>query len=192
MEHRLKDWWDARYARGDAGWDIAEVAPPIRRLLDEERLEKGSALIVGCGRGHEAHELARRGFSVVALDWSRLALEGARFGAGAVRLLQGDVRRLPLCDGSFDYVLEHTCYCAIDPVDRPDYRREVTRVLKPGGRLLGLFYEPAQPQKPPFPVTREDIVSGFGDRFEIERLECPGDSIERRAGQEWLALLRKR
>lgn len=192
MDHRDRGYWEDNWRRGESPWQIDGVAPPIVRLLDEEpdRLRPGRVAVVGCGRSNEPGMLARRGFSVVGVDFSPAAI--AKMNGGAARYVAGDVRHLPFQPGSLDYVMEQTCYCAIDPGDRPYYVREVTRALKPGGRVFGLFYEPQPPGNPPFQVTEEDVRRGFGERFEIERLERPKDSIGRRAGREWLALLRKR
>ena len=40
----------------------------------------------------------------------------------------------------FDYVIEQTCYCAIDPNRREQYERLIYRILKPHGQLIGLWY----------------------------------------------------
>ncbi len=126
----------------------------------------------------------------VGLDYSTLALSGSP-RAPLVSHVAGDVRRLPFRTGSVETVLEHTCYCAIDPSDRRAYEDEVARVLRPGGRIYGLFFEPAQPGNPPFRTTEDDVRRGFSRAFAIERLERPEDSHPNRAGREWLALLRR-
>jgi arsenite methyltransferase len=60
-------------------------------------------------------------------------LEGV---ADRVELLDGDARKLPFADDSFDVVLSswalHNIY---DPAGRAAAIREIIRVLKPGGRL---------------------------------------------------------
>src|SRR5262245_2404639 len=160
VDHRDRTYWEDNYRRGDTGWQIDGLAPPIVRLLDEEkeRLRPGRVAVVGCGRSHEPAELARRGFRVIGVDISPNAI--APLAGGPVSYVAGDVRRLPFRSGSLDYVMEQTCYCAIDPGDRPAYVTEVTRVLKPGGRVFGLFYEPEPPGNPPFKVTEADIRAG--------------------------------
>jgi SAM-dependent methyltransferase len=192
MDHRHAGYWTDAYERKETGWQIDGLAPPIQRLLDEEkeRLKAGRVAVVGCGRSHEPASLAQRGFRVVGVDFSPLAI--APMVGGPVKYVSGDVRRLPFQSGSLDYVMEQTCFCAIDPQDRPAYVREVARVLAPRGRIFGLFYEPAEPGNPPFATTEADVRNSFSGAFEIERLERPSDSIERRAGREWLALLRRR
>ena len=200
MERRPGDvgYWEDAYVRADAGWDLGVPAPPIVSLVDGRRdlVRPGRALVVGCGRGHDALALASRGFSVIALDWSPSAAREARARltgeAGPPRVLRGDVRRLPVATASVDHVVEHTCFCALDPADRPLYVREVARVLRPGGLLFGLFYEPAAPQNPPFTTSEAELRGLFGAAFDLAVLERARDSIERRAGRELLAAFVRR
>ncbi|WP_353617220.1 hypothetical protein [Synechococcus sp. FACHB-909] len=42
--------------------------------------------------------------------------------------------------GSLTGIVEHTCFCAIDPGRRDAYIATVCRLLAPGGWLLGLFW----------------------------------------------------
>src|SRR5207249_1677966 len=95
----------------------------------------------------------------------------APLAGGEVSYAAGDVRRLPFRSGSLDYVMEQTLYCAIDPGDRPLYVAEVARVLAPGGRVLGLFYERDPPgelvfcapgAKDMFSTGRDELVVRVG------------------------------
>ena len=43
-------------------------------------------------------------------------------------------------DYSFDYLLEYTCFCAIDPKRRTEYADLVDRLLKPGGTYIDLAF----------------------------------------------------
>ena len=61
--------------------------------------------------------------------------------------------------GAFDWIIEHTCFCAIDPAMRPRYVQAAAALLKPGGRLFAIFYlDPAAGRQPPFGVT----IAGTG------------------------------
>ena len=51
----------------------------------------------------------------------------------AVRFLVGDLERLPLADGCVDAVISNGAFCLAP--DKPAAFREVSRVLKPGGRF---------------------------------------------------------
>ena len=100
----------------------------------------GRILEVGCGRGIAFAALTRlcEPASLTALDIEPELLRVARAGALRrgidVRLIEGDVRRLPFADDSFDVVVDFgTCY----HVDRRDRAiSEVQRVLAPGGLFV--------------------------------------------------------
>ncbi|MBY0373186.1 MAG: class I SAM-dependent methyltransferase [Bryobacteraceae bacterium] len=83
-----------------------------------------SVLDAGCGDGTYAIRLANHGAMVTALDFSFPMLTAARqrasvsgvnyFSHTHVRWCQGDIRALPLADGSFDVALAITVLCMID------------------------------------------------------------------------------
>jgi demethylmenaquinone methyltransferase/2-methoxy-6-polyprenyl-1,4-benzoquinol methylase len=124
-----------------------------------ERAELGpgdSALDVCCGTGDMALELAGRvspGGHVVGCDFSEpmldLAREKARDRAAeAVRFEWADALSLPYDAGRFDAVTVGFGVRNLADLDRG--LREMTRVLRPGGRLVIL--EITQPVRPPLSV----------------------------------------
>src|SRR5438874_7316479 len=96
--------WDARYSeREGAMWS----GQPNGRLVAElAHLTPGRALDVGCGEGADAIWLARRGWTVTAIDISDLALgraqEAGRLAEAAVEWVRGDVLQTPFPAGSFE------------------------------------------------------------------------------------------
>ncbi|MEB3321765.1 MAG: bifunctional hydroxymethylpyrimidine kinase/phosphomethylpyrimidine kinase [Synechococcaceae cyanobacterium] len=145
--------WDRRYREGEDGWELGRPAPPLQAFLEGDPRAPGPAgtvLVPGCGRGHEARLLADRGFHVVGLDISGEALREARRIHGEdpprLRWLQADLldadalAAAGLGPGSLRGVVEHTCFCAIDPALREAWLEAVRRLLAPGGWLLGLFW----------------------------------------------------
>lgn len=138
MTEWFKQWFGAEYLRAYAHrddedaerlvglLDVVGVAEPGHRVLD-----------LGCGPGRHAAGLARRGAWVVGLDLSAALLCAAR-EAGAERLVRADMRSLPLRDATFDAVLSLFTsfgYFA-DDAEHEAVLREVTRVLRPGGRFV--------------------------------------------------------
>jgi ubiquinone/menaquinone biosynthesis C-methylase UbiE len=104
------------------------VGPPANlRILD-----------VGCGDAALTVSLAQRGALVTGVDADArmLAAGRARAAASGVApdLTQGDIRTLQFADDSFDIVLAMTVLCFVDDAELAV--REMTRVLRPGGRLV--------------------------------------------------------
>ena len=95
-----------------------------------------SVLDLCCGTG----DIARRfGGRVVGADFSgeMLRIAAAR-GASQVDWVQADALRLPFADESFDVV--SVGYGLRNLADLPAGLAEVSRVLKPGGKLLSLDF----------------------------------------------------
>ena len=190
-------WWEERYREGDTGWDKGAAAPPIARLVGEGVVTAGPVAVLGAGRGHEALLLARRGVATVAVDFAEAACRDMRAAAEregvALVVLQEDVFRLPVAHaGRFAAVLEHTCFCAIDPARRAEYADVVAQLLPRGGLFLGLFYAHGRPGGPPFATTEEEVRRLFGPRFDVERLQVAPDSFPSRVGAELEFVFRKR
>ena len=195
-EYNREDW-QGHYETNDLGWDLGQVAPPFVKLWEEGKLPAGNVLVPGCGRGHEVVFLAENGFDVTAIDFSRGAVTYLE-RALEERNLNGRVLHQDFfCmenyhDGIYDLVLEQTFFCAISPRKRQDYVQSVTRLLKPRGMLVGLFYQTDKEGGPPYNTTREDIERNFAKNFEIQELDKTSLSHEQRKDKEWLGILKKK
>jgi demethylmenaquinone methyltransferase / 2-methoxy-6-polyprenyl-1,4-benzoquinol methylase len=126
------------------------------RAADRAELKPGDAVLdVCCGTGDLAFELADRvapGGHVVGCDFSEPMLDLAREkanrrrGAAAVRFEWADALQLPYDSGRFDAVT--VGFGVRNFADRDKGLREMSRVLKPGGRLVVLEF--TEPSRPPF------------------------------------------
>jgi hypothetical protein len=189
--------WQADYVRKTDGWDLGGPAPALRRLASSGRFRPGRMIVLGAGRGHDAREFARQGFGVIAVDFSEYAADEMKRLAEAsaqIEILQHDLFTLPQAlDGLFDYVLEYTCFCAIDPGRRPEYADLVMRLLKPRGTYIDLAFPlDGRAGGPPFAVSEAELLGLFHDRgFELRSREIPSDSIAPRRGAEELFIFQK-
>lgn len=192
------NFWEARYQEGAARWDIGQPAPPFVKFLNSPGAPvDGRVAVLGCGRGYEALLFASRGFEVVGFDFAPSAIAAASRLAQAAgisaRFLQRDI--FDLVDeftGYFDFVVEHTCFCAISPEKRPQYVRLVNSILRPGGILIGLFFTHSRAGGPPFGVTPAEIERYFSGDFDIISLAPAAESVPARQGEEHFALFRRK
>jgi SAM-dependent methyltransferase len=189
--------WEKNYREGTAGWDLGGPTPVFTRLLNEKRFAPGKILVPGAGRGHDAREFARHGFDVTAVDFAEdavRAMQQLNDPRAPVKIAQQDIFKLPRkWNGTFDYVLEYTCFCAIDPHRRAEYADLITRLLKLGGIYIDLAIPLDKRQGgPPFTVNVVEILELFGARgFQLLERETPPDSVSQRRGIEELLILRK-
>ncbi len=144
------DWWrhifNANYLRtdGDVVEDNDITQKEVELFLSAVDITKdGNILDLCCGQGRHALEFARRGYSSVAgLDRSHYLINRARkinrTGNYNVLFKEGDARKLPFANDSFDLVLIAGNSFGYFDSKNDDIRilREVMRVLKPCGQLL--------------------------------------------------------
>lgn len=190
--------WEARYRAGDMPWDKGSAAPPLVDFLARLQL-RGEVLVPGCGPGHDVRAIASQpgaAASVTGLDVAPtgIAMAMSHPPVANERYEQGDLFALPeQWTGRFDWVVEHTCFCAIPPYRRSDYVQAVFHVLKPGGLYLAIFYmNPDHPSGPPHGSTREEISGLFDPFSELLEEWMPRHAFEGREGRELCQLRRKR
>ena len=201
QENRLDArFWEDRYQDNLTPWDLGGPAVPLVDFLASPQAPvTGKVVVPGCGRGHDALYLAEHGFEVTGLDFAPSAVEYCRQEAHARGLAdrahfeQHDLFRLPPSfNASFDYAVEHTCFCAIDPALRPHYARVIHDILKPGGKLWAIFWAHNREGGPPYRTSAGEVRRLFSPLFEIEQLEPVRRWHSRRNGDElWGVLTRK-
>jgi len=121
-----------------------------RRVLSLAKVRKGEMVLdLCCGTGDLIIGLAKSGGTLLGIDFNRPILRKAavrlvKRRRRRISLAQADALQLPLRGGSFDVVT--IAYGLRNLADIGAGLREITRVLKPGGRLLILdFGKPANP-----------------------------------------------
>jgi methyl halide transferase len=193
----LPEKWEEDYERGTDGWDLNGATPIFKRLASSNRFKPGRMIVLGAGRGHDAREFSSHGFQVTAVDFSPYVVrEMHRMAdpAAPIKILRSDIFALPdELNNFYDYVLEYTCFCAIDPKRRNEYADLITRLIKPDGIYIDLAFPlDGRSGGPPFAVTESEILTLYKDKgFSLLSREKPSDSITQRRHAEELFIFQK-
>jgi SAM-dependent methyltransferase len=147
-------WWEERYLRGDTPWDSGVTPPEVVALIESGRVEPGWAFDVGCGSGVTSRSLARHGFTVVGIDFSRAALARATAAARMEDLpclfVRGDASDFRLARVYASLVVDVGCFHSFTVAGRASYRRALAETLRQGGYYL--LYTFLCDECPPFAV----------------------------------------
>lgn len=182
-------WFEPLYDRaaGDPGavpWASAAPHPQLGPWLDA--IEGGvaglRALVVGCGLGDDAGELARRGARVTAFDVAPTAVEWARarVGGPGVEVVVADLFDLPHAwERAFDLVVEVRTIQSLPPGQRADAAAAVGRALAPGGLLLVVALVATSEAEriaaggPPWPLAPAELADFRADGLDRVDLAHP-------------------
>ena len=174
----IKRRQQATWASGDyhmIGTQIAIVSELLIEALDLHSTER--VLDVATGSGNAAMAAARRGCTVVGLDFVPALLIRARRRAEADGLeadfVAGDAEDLPFDDGSFDVV--SSVFGAMFAPDQDKTASELARVCRPGGRIglvahtpdgfIGQLFRTNARHVPPPAGLRSPVLWGTDERL---------------------------
>ena len=183
--------WDARYSERDGTrWS---GRPNGRLIAEVASLTPGRALDVGCGEGADAIWLARRGWTVTAIDVSEVAVTRAREAAeqagAVVEWVCGDALQTPFPARSFDFVSMQ--YPALPKAAGEAAVRALLDTVRPGGLLLAVYHDLNDEHRehmksrgvdPADYVDADDLGRLLGEAFTIEvhavepRIDPPPDN----------------
>jgi SAM-dependent methyltransferase len=187
--------WEAWYQSGDTPWEKGAAHPALVDFLAENGPPRGEILVPGCGSGFDARALSAPSNHVTGIDLAPFAIAKANSFPKVANeeYLLADLFALPAGFACrFDLVFEHTCFCAIAPARRTAYVDAIVRLLKPGARLLAIFF--INPDHagdgPPHGVSRAELDEYFGRSFVLEREWVPLRTHAGREGRELMRVLR--
>ncbi len=155
----------------------------------------GTVADLGCGPARDGARLAARGLLAVGVDRSAGMLAVAAVDGLPGRVVQGDLRRLPLRTGSVDGLWSSAALLHVPRHDVPGALAELHRVLRPGG-VLGLVTALGSGER----FEEVDYAAGrhrwfvYHDAGSLRRLTGQAGftllaESERRMNRHWLQLL---
>jgi SAM-dependent methyltransferase len=193
MEKLNKNYWTERWSNEQTGWDMGHPSPPIAEYIDQLSNKELHILIPGCGNAYEAEHLYSKGFTNFnVLDIAQEPLNKLHSRLPELRNDQLVCSDFFHHEDQYDLIIEQTFFCAIDPVLRSEYVKHAAKLLKPGGKLVGLLWGVEMSiDKPPFGgnhVDYEELVTPY---FEIKTMEDAHNSIAPRLGKELFVIFQK-
>ncbi|WP_246035925.1 methyltransferase [Winogradskyella algicola] len=181
-----RSYWELRYEENKTGWNIGYASLPIKEYIEQLEDKSATILIPGAGNSYEAQLLWNNGFiNTFVLDIAKQPLENLKNRVETFpnnQLLHQDFFEL---NKTFDLIIEQTFFCALNTDLRNQYAEKMYQLLKPNGKLVGLFFDfPLTESGPPFGGSIEEYKSIFGKYFKIKTLERATNSIKERQGKE--------
>jgi SAM-dependent methyltransferase len=169
-----RERWDRKYAETELLWS----AGPNRFLVAEvDGLPPGRALDLACGEGRNAVWLAERGWKVVGVDFSEVAISKARARVERdgveVELVAADLLEYQPDPSAYGLVV--VLYLHLPPDERRLVLERASSAMAPGGTLFLVGHHSANiaegvggPSEPSILYTPEEIAA-----------ELPGLEIEK-------------
>jgi len=184
-------FWDECYINNTIGWDIGSITPVFEDWCNKLQ-QKYSILVPGAGNGYDPLYFASKGHDVTAVDFSKEATNNIKAYAKKnqidINIINEDIFKLDInLFNKFDYVIEYTCFCAIDRDQRLDYIKMMSDLLKKNGELIGLFLPVLKDEKdggPPYSINIKEVISQFSDYFDVLKSIKHPLSIKPRLGNE--------
>eukprot|EP00158_Paraphelidium_tribonemae_P001611 Partr_v1_DN24610_c0_g1_i1_m59915 putative Thiol methyltransferase len=159
--------WDSLWKDGITPWNIGQPAPPMLELIEQGVILNGKnlrTLVPGCGEGYDVLYLASlpQVASSMGLDISETAVEAIKTNSSANAKPEHHAKLSIVLDDfftwnygeKFDFVLDYTFFCAINPEMRQKWAERQAEIIKPSGQLLTIIFPLGDFENgPPFAVS---------------------------------------
>lgn len=196
----VEDRFNEHYREGATPWDIGKADFNLIQVVTTLPIHPCKALDIGCGTGDNAIWLSQRGFPVVGVDASEIAISKAQEKAAnacapctflVLDFLKSHIERAP-----FGFAFDRGCFHMMDSAkQRQSFAEQVQRHLEEDGfwlSLIGNADEQRLNEGPPKRTAR-DIVGAVEPYFEI--LSLVSSHFETRLAappRAWVCLMQKR
>jgi thiopurine S-methyltransferase len=193
-----KDYWTERYVNQNTGWDIGYPSTPLKNYIDQLTDKSIKILVPGAGNAYEAQYLWEQSFkNVVVIDISEVPLKNFKKrnpNFPENQLLHGNFFEHK---ESYDLIIEQTFFCSFVPTDenRSEYAKHMASLLKPTGKLVGLWFNfplTGDMEKRPFGGDKVLYLTYLNTYFKTVVFEPCYISIKPREGKELFGIFEKK
>jgi SAM-dependent methyltransferase len=163
-------WFELLYKEAEQGQNVVPWAdrganPGLLDFwsLNPQSTQEKKALVIACGLGDDAEQLAAWGFDTTAFDISETAMRMARrrFPESKVTYTVADLFHPPSkWEQNFDFVFEANTVQALPLTLRAQAIHKIASFVRPGGKLLAIVRgrEEGEPLgELPLPLTRTEM-----------------------------------
>jgi methyl halide transferase len=178
-------YWNNQYLANTTAWDLGQVSPPIANYIDTIQNKNTKILIPGCGNTYEADYLLQQGFTnITVIDIAPTLVENlkSKFENNPnITIVLGDFFEH---QGSYDFIIEQTFFCALPPTMRQKYVWKMHQLLANNGKLVGLLFDRQFDVSPPFGGNWAEYEQLFQKAFRFIANSIAKNSIEKRTNSE--------
>ena len=194
-----QQFWDECYSTKNIGWDLGKETPIFKDWCNN-LVGKKNIFVPGCGNGYDPIYFASKNHNVLALDFSINPINRINNIANKrninIKAIKSNLFKIDnKYYNSFDYVVEYTCYCAIDVRKRSEYIKIISNLLVKGGCLVAILFPINKSIKdggPPYSVDLNKTLDMFKKYFDIIVSKKHNLSVEPRKNNEHFIILKKR
>jgi SAM-dependent methyltransferase len=189
--------WNESYASGQLPWDTGQPEPLLVEFVASGAVTPGPTLEIGAGTGTNAIWMAERGFDVLGVDISPLAVERAHAKieerALRCRFAAWDFLAAPPPDGPFHFVFDRGCFHVFDePSERQRFAAQVAAALVRGGLWLSLVGSTEGPPREVGPPRRSAREIALAIEPALEIVELRSAEFRGIDAKAWFCLSRQR
>jgi methyl halide transferase len=189
--------WNESYASGQLPWDTGQPEPLLVEFVTARGVAPCTTLEIGAGTGTNAIWMAERGFDVLGVDVSPLAVERARAKIGErtlrCRFAALDFLAAPPPDGPYQFVFDRGCFHVFDePDERQRFAARVADALAPGGLWLSLIGSTEGLPREVGPPRRSAVEVTLAIEPALEVVELRSAEFRGSNAKAWFCLSRQR
>ena len=191
MDAKCREFWLQRWEENNIGWHHQEFNSHLIGFWRRTAVPSGRLVLVPlCGKSRDMVWLAERGYRVLGVELSPLAVEAffreqdlipeireqgpfQLWQAGPYQILCGDIFKLQQTDiPDVAGVYDRASLVALDPAQRKSYARLMSSILPSECPVLlvAMDYPQQEMSGPPYCVAPAEVQELFSSAFKVSQL----------------------